>query len=108
MIECNFCHSASQDNYVYAECTHLVCLLCASLKWDRKYSFKCCNTTTFLEEDTCLALEKLNHLDDRPRKDESKENIPAPPSHEKSQPTAPRKEDHPVKSREIQQSVYVS
>jgi recombinational DNA repair protein (RecF pathway) len=60
MIDCNFCHSNTQDNYIYTECAHFVCLPCASLKWDQKYSIKCCNRTTFLEEETCYTLEKIN------------------------------------------------
>lgn len=52
MIECVFCYSSSKDNYLFTECCHLVCIDCASAKWDRRFSLKCCEQVTFLSEET--------------------------------------------------------
>jgi len=60
MLECSFCYSGSQDDYLFTDCNHLVCIDCASAKWDRKYSLKCCNKITYLSEETALILERLN------------------------------------------------
>lgn len=60
MIECSFCCSSSQEDYIFAECNHLVCTACAGAKWDRKYSLRCCNKVTYLDEETALALVRMN------------------------------------------------
>ena len=59
-LSCFFCSSKGSEEYIYTDCNHLVCLVCASLYWDKKYSIRCDNKTTFLEEDTCLCLENIN------------------------------------------------
>ena len=106
MIECNFCSCKTKASYIYAECNHFICLECAGDRWDRKYSFKCCGKITFLEEETCLVLERINR--EEGRKDDYKENILS--SYDKMPATIARntKDDKPLKNREVQQSIYLS
>ena len=66
MVECTFCYSSDKLNYLFTECSHLVCLECAGQKWDQKYSLRCCSKTTYLEEETCHALTRLAHIPNSP------------------------------------------
>ena len=60
MINCQLCHSATRESYLYTECNHLICAECASAKWDQKYSIRCCDKTTYLDDDTCNSLIALS------------------------------------------------
>jgi hypothetical protein len=75
MIECVFCYSPSKEDYIFTECDHLVCTDCASAKWDKKYSLRCCNKLTYLSEETSNALTEMENERSVCRPLAQKENI---------------------------------